>query len=79
MHGSADTAITLDQVAEMAKELEAAGVETRSPDGRTPTQQLKLLRQAIELMHQTMTETWERTLKPLLREQAGLVIGIGSA
>ncbi len=56
------------------KRLEAAGVETRSPDGRTPTQQLKLLRQAIELMHHTMTETWERTLKPLLREQADIVI-----
>lgn len=56
------------------KRLEAAGVKADSPDGRTPTEQLELLRQAIELMHRTMTESWEKSLKPLLREQAGLVI-----
>ena len=56
------------------KRQEAAGVQTLSPDGRTPTEQLKPLLEAIELMHQTMTKTWEQTLRPLLQEEAGIII-----
>ncbi len=56
------------------KRQEAAGVQALSPDGRTPTEQLQLLLQAIDLMQRTITETWEKTLKPLLREQAGITI-----
>ena len=56
------------------KRQEAAGVRVLSPDGRSPTGQLQLLLQAIDLMHRTMTEVWERTLKPRLREQAGITI-----
>mgnify|MGYP005845329773 CR=1 FL=1 len=56
------------------KRQEAAGVRVLSPDGRTPTEQLQLLRQAIGLMQQTLTETWEKILKPSLRAQAGIVI-----
>jgi polyphosphate kinase len=56
------------------KRQEAAGVQTLSPDGRTPTEQLKPLLEAIELMHQTMTKTWEQTLRPLLEEEAGIII-----
>jgi len=58
------------------KRQEAAGVRSLSPDGRTPTEQLVLICQAAREMHRTMTETWERTLRPLLAEQAGIsVIG----
>ncbi len=54
------------------KRQEAAGVRRLSLDGRTPSEQLALLRQAILVMHRTMTATWEETLRPLLREQAGV-------
>ncbi|MCP4426137.1 MAG: polyphosphate kinase 1 [Chloroflexi bacterium] len=56
------------------KRQEAAKVRKLSPDGRNPTEQLQLVTQAARLMHQTMTATWEKTLKPALREQAGVVI-----
>ncbi len=56
------------------KRQEAAGVSLLSSDGRTPTQQLELLLRAIAVMHQTLTETWEKTLKPALREEANIVI-----
>jgi len=56
------------------KRQEAADVRKLSPDGRTPTEQLMLVNQAARLMHQTMTATWENTLKPLLRQEAGIII-----
>jgi polyphosphate kinase len=56
------------------KRQEAAGVRTLSPDGRTPTEQLNLLRDAVRLMHRTMTQSWEQILKPALREQANILI-----
>jgi len=56
------------------KRQEAAGVRKLSPDGRTPSEQLTLIRDAVRVMHQTMTATWERTLKPLLRSEAGIEI-----
>lgn len=54
------------------KRQEAAGVRKLSPDGRTPTEQLMLVREAVFQMHRTMTETWEKTLKPALRLQTGI-------
>lgn len=56
------------------KRQEAALVHTLSPDGRTPTQQLSILSQAISLMHRTMTDTWETTLKPVLHQTANIAI-----
>jgi polyphosphate kinase len=56
------------------KRQEAAGVRKLSPDGRTPTQQLHLLKAAIAQMVDTMTSTWENDLKPLLTEQADIHI-----
>jgi len=56
------------------KRQEAAGVRSRSYDGRTPGEQLILLRQAILEMCQTMTAIWEQTLRPLLAEQARVII-----
>lgn len=56
------------------REQEAAGVSKLSPDGRTPTSQLQLLRDAIRVMHRTITATWENTLKPLLRTKANITI-----
>ncbi|NND70433.1 MAG: polyphosphate kinase 1 [Rhodothermales bacterium] len=50
----------------------AAGVLSRSPDGRTPQEQLDLIRQAMRIMHVTLTRTWEERLKPMLSE-LGLV------
>lgn len=56
------------------KRQEAAGVQHLSPDGRTPTGQLALIRQAALVMHQTITQTWESKLKPALAQQAGIFI-----
>ncbi len=54
------------------KRQEAAGVRTLSPDGRTPTGQLRLLSRAIHEMHEAMTCLWEDELKPALRDQVGI-------
>ena len=56
------------------KRQEAAGVRELSVDGRTPSEQLLLLREATKLMHKTMTATWEKVLRPALHEQAGVEI-----
>ena len=56
------------------KRQEAAGVRKLSPDGRTPVEQLTLIRKAASEMHQTMTAIWEEQLKPALREQVGITI-----
>ena len=49
----------------------AAGVRALSPDGRTPQEQLGLIRQAVLPMQEAMHETWQQ-LKPLLRDRAGI-------
>lgn len=46
-----------------------AEVLTRSPDGRTPREQLELIRQAMHVMHKTMTRAWEERLKPQLADE----------
>jgi polyphosphate kinase len=52
----------------------AAGVRKLTPDGRRPEEQLTLIRDAAAVMHRTMTEIWEKQLKPALREQGKIVI-----
>jgi len=56
------------------KRQEAAGVRKPSPDGRSPRQQLDELREAILTMHNTVTDAWENTLIPLLKEEANIHI-----
>ncbi len=56
------------------KRQEAAGVRKLSPDGRTPIEQLALIRHASVIMHQTMTGVWEQDLKPSLKAEAGIAI-----
>lgn len=56
------------------KRQEAAGVRTLSPDGRTPTAQLALIRDALLVMHDVMSDTWENALKPALARAAGIEI-----
>ena len=51
-----------------------AGVLTLSRDGRAPAEQLQLVRAAALPMHQALSETWERELRPLLRRDAGVVV-----
>jgi len=55
------------------------GVRQPSPDGRTPGEQLALIRVAAENMHRTMTALWQDTLKPALEREAGLVIATYAA
>jgi polyphosphate kinase len=56
------------------KRQEAARIRVLSPDGRTPTEQLELIREAVLVMYRTMTETWEKTLRPRLCQQADVII-----
>ncbi len=49
-----------------------ARVTTLTPDGRTPAQQLALAREAVLPVYAALVETWEQTLRPLLREVVGL-------
>ena len=46
----------------------AAGVASRTPDGRTPEQQLVLCRSSALTFFETMNATWQHTLAPLLAE-----------
>jgi polyphosphate kinase len=75
------TAITAGIVDELVqkrvgglKRQQAAGVRSLSADGRTPTQQLKLVDSALRTLHRTLTTAWEETLKPALREKANVVL-----
>ncbi|MBN1401647.1 MAG: polyphosphate kinase 1 [Anaerolineae bacterium] len=52
----------------------AADVRALSSDGRTSTEQLSLIARTAHLMHQTMTEVWEKMLKPALRDEAGVIV-----
>jgi polyphosphate kinase len=55
------------------KRQEAAGVVSLSPDGRTPAEQLDLVRRTVIPMYETITEVWEHGLRPKL-EAAGIVV-----
>ena len=50
-----------------------AGVSALSPDGRTPGEQLALIRAALRDLSHRVGEVWE-TLRPALAEEAGLHI-----
>jgi len=55
------------------KRQEAAGVSRRSPDGRTPNQQLALIRAGVLEQHKVMHQLWE-ALKADLHAQADVTI-----
>ena len=46
----------------------AAGVTTPSPDGRTPEEQLVLIRNAVESLYGRLTAFWGQTLVPALHD-----------
>ncbi|HYE96617.1 MAG TPA: polyphosphate kinase 1 [Rubricoccaceae bacterium] len=52
---------------------QAAGVQALSPDGRTPGEQLALVRVAAQEMQRALSRLWGNTLRPRL-EEAGVVI-----
>jgi polyphosphate kinase len=52
----------------------AAGVQTRSLDGRTPAEQLALIGEAGLAMYAAMNQIWARELVPLLRREADVVV-----
>ncbi len=54
------------------KRQKLAGVRGLSPDGRTPQQQLRLIREAVLPFYQTMTQVWEQQLRPALKTVAGI-------
>jgi polyphosphate kinase len=56
------------------KRQEAARVRELTPDGRTPGEQLVLIRDALLTMHKTMTDVWEHELKPALRRELGVAV-----
>jgi polyphosphate kinase len=55
------------------KRQEEAGVTELSPDGRTPEEQLDLIRAAIAELREGMSRTWNQHLVPALRRE-GIVI-----
>lgn len=56
------------------KRQEAAGVRQRSPDGRTPSEQLQLIREAIRPMYDAMYQLWREVLRPALAREAGVYL-----
>ena len=52
----------------------AAGVKTLSPDGRTPLEQLALIREAVVPMYTRLSELWRDDMQPALREQAEITV-----
>jgi len=56
------------------KRQKQARVTQLSPDGRTPDEQLKLIREAVVQMQQSLCETWERGVRPELERCTGIRI-----
>ena len=52
----------------------SAGVSQRSADGRTPGEQLVLIRDAVVEMQQRMCEIWQNELKPRIEQEANIAI-----
>lgn len=52
-----------------------AGVTALSPDGRTPSQQLALIRTAVSDMQRAMSQVWAERLVPALRHEGIVVRG----
>src|SRR6056297_1741942 len=53
---------------------QAAGVVATSPDGRTPDEQLTLVRAAMRPLHARMEALWRDELRPALRHDAGIAV-----
>ena len=51
---------------------QAAGVTAPSPDGRTPDEQLALVRASMRVLHRRMEALWRDELRPAVRDRAGL-------
>ena len=51
-----------------------AGVRALSPDGRTPAEQIELVRNAARPMYETMSDLWKNELQPRLRSDAKICI-----
>jgi polyphosphate kinase len=51
-----------------------AGVMQTSADGRTPAEQLELVRDGVRVMRERMAEAWECDLRPSLQSDAGVVL-----
>ena len=56
------------------KRQKQARVTQLSPDGRTPDEQLKLIREAVVQMQQSLCEAWERGVRPELERRTGIHI-----
>ncbi len=56
------------------KRQKVAGVRSLSPDGRTPSEQLDLLRPSVRNLFHALSAQWEAVLRPALRERAGIHI-----
>lgn len=56
------------------KSLLDAGVAQPSADGRTPAEQLVLVREAVVPMQHRMTHVWEHDVRPAIEREAGLEI-----
>lgn len=56
------------------KRQEAAGVRSLTPDGRTPAEQLALVREAVRPMYEVLFQTWESYLRPTLEREIGVVL-----
>ncbi|MDZ7703274.1 MAG: polyphosphate kinase 1 [Trueperaceae bacterium] len=54
------------------KRQQVAGVSALSPDGRTPGEQLDLIRIALRDLYAAMTSLWHDTLCPALRDRADI-------
>ncbi|HEX5724960.1 MAG TPA: hypothetical protein VFX98_05815, partial [Longimicrobiaceae bacterium] len=56
------------------KRQQEAGVLSLSLDGRGPAEQLRLIAAATLVMYDEMSAVWERELKPLLRQEAQVIV-----
>jgi polyphosphate kinase len=56
------------------KRQEAAGVVTPSLDGRVPSEQLQLIRDAARQMLGSIADIWEQELRPLLAGEADVLV-----
>ncbi|HET9986097.1 MAG TPA: polyphosphate kinase 1 [Longimicrobiales bacterium] len=56
------------------KRQQRANAGVLSPDGRSPAEQLALIRETVAAMQRVMTDLWEEELRPRLQHEAGVVI-----
>ena len=61
------------RVGELKSQL-SAGVNQLSPDGLTPREQLELVREALIVMQQRMTRTWEDVLRSRIESETGVAV-----